>query len=466
MDEIESYEISIIEKLKDIIFGEHDLTQPKRIYDKIDIYTGMYISLLIDKGFSYTYLYHRLEYLTKISNYKKGLKFEEQFDVVFNKLSFEKLEYDVYFRVNKINGISYVRKEFDKEDIKIISDIDSNILRRFPTVNDEVKKYYIKIKITASDYLAAVFLAKKILDKNLDLLLYSHKVEMDIDDICVVYNQSKIIKVIKDVDVKKQLKKMYVEESLYSSKNDVYHFSNVIDKLEPLERRQINQSFRYMRLTRRTLSNEQKIINLWISLESLFHWKDGAKILTILSNYVPKFYSHLSLSSRLNLALKFIKSIPVDIEGLDKDIDQKKMVHIFLNNEDLSIRIYENINDELKKYRFRQIYETFKNIKSISSQLKKTEQDVEKQIRRIYFLRNKITHTGFYSDINPILSIHLMDYIQMCYSIIYTGLLDYKMLEKRNVRFFDIFTIKLFEYDENKYNFEKNNLFELPLMAD
>lgn len=194
MDEIESYEISIIEKLKDIIFGEHDLTQPKRIYDKIDIYTGMYISLLIDKGFSYTYLYHRLEYLTKISNYKKGLKFEEQFDVVFNKLSFEKLEYDVYFRVNKINGISYVRKEFDKEDIKIISDIDSNILRRFPTVNDEVKKYYIKIKITASDYLAAVFLAKKILDKNLDLLLYSHKVEMDIDDICVVYNQSKIIK--------------------------------------------------------------------------------------------------------------------------------------------------------------------------------------------------------------------------------------------------------------------------------
>lgn len=468
MEEMDDYESKIIEKLKDIVFGDCDLAQRKRLYDQIDLYTGMYISLLIDKEFSYTYLYHRLKYLTQKSNYKKGLNFEQQFDVVFNKLSFEKLEYEVYFRINKINGINYVKKEFNKENIIIITNIENYILIKFPKNQDEgeIRKNYIKISVIASDYLAAVFLAKKILDKNLDLILYSYKVDMDIDDICVVYNDARMAKVIKEVDVKKELKKMYVEDSLYSSKNDVYHFSSVIDKLAPTDKRQINQSFRYMRLTRRTLSNEQKIINLWISLESLFHWKNGTKILTILSNYVPKFYSHLSLNGRLDLALKFIKSIKVEIDGLDKDIDQKKLVNIFLHNEELSIKIYENISDEVKKYRFRKIYETFKDIRSINNQIQSTEADVEKQIRRIYFLRNKITHTGFYSDINPILSIHLMDYIQMCYSIIYNGLTEYKVLEERKASFFDIFTMKLFEYDENKYKYEKSKIFELPIMVD
>lgn len=456
------YEVFILKELKRILFEERDLSKFKTIYSEIDLYTGLYISLLVDKGFSFTYLYNRLNYLVSKRNYKKGTNFEQQFDSVFNKLSFEKSEYEVFFKVYNIDNFEYIEEAFKKENWSLVKEVSDDILKKFPK-NHFTGEYYIRISVLASDYLAATFTAKKIINKKLDLMLYTSKAHLDIYENCVVYYKFKALKHIYEVNVSKELEKLYVEESLYTSRNGIYNFSNVIDKLMHADQKQIQQSFRYMRLTRKTFSNEQKIINLWIALESLFYWKNGSKILTILTNYIPKFYSHLSINSRLDLALKFVHELEEKIlEKDNKELDHKDLLDIFLNkNDDVAKKIYNLIESDIKKYRYSQIRETFIDVQSINKQIKNTEVDVERQLRRIYFLRNKISHTGFYADINPILSIHLMDYIQMCYSIIYKGLNEFNVLDEKKANFFDMFTINLMKYEETQLKSIENKNFQI-----
>ncbi|MCY1455179.1 hypothetical protein D9M71_722930 [compost metagenome] len=98
-------------------------------------------------------------------------------------------------------------------------------------------------------------------------------------------------------------------------------------------------------------------------------------------------------------------------------IDQ---VFMILREEPLAIEVFDSMGEkEHLKFKLMQVFEELKNNKALSDRLSKTEEDVSRQLRRIYFMRNKITHTGRFSGVRPQLITHLLDYIGVCYQVVF-----------------------------------------------
>jgi len=92
--------------------------------------------------------------------------------------------------------------------------------------------------------------------------------------------------------------------------------------------------------------------------------------------------------------------------------------HIFalLRDERAAIELFSSIGDsEHLKFKFMQIFHELKDNKALAGRLTKSETDVRRQLRRIYYLRNKIAHTGHFQGVRPQLVTHLLDYLAICY---------------------------------------------------
>jgi len=134
----------------------------------------------------------------------------------------------------------------------------------------------------------------------------------------------------------------------------------------------------------------------------------------------------LALSRRINYLRELLvnaKAEPpaevVEAYGLNEYFDDNlkaEMIFSFFRDENVSIKIFNNLlpNEHLR-YKFLSTFKQFLSNKTISRRLENSEVDVSRQLKRIYFLRNKIAHTGHYSNIRPQLITHLLDYIASCY---------------------------------------------------
>lgn len=436
----DSYEKDLIALLRTSIFDDCDSQEKIRSsLSKIEKYTSKYIEFLIDSGFSHLYLFNRLKYFTQKNNYSKR-NFQQQFDYILHKLSNERSEFSIYFLISEIKNIDY-DSLLQNYKITTLEDLDRDELKEHLDKLPKLSKLdkYLEIQLHASDYMAASFIAKKNIDKALDISLYSTKRHFNVSDICIVRSH-KGPKATHSFSLIQINKKVYKEESLYSNRYKLFNFNNLIDNLQSSDKSQILQSLRYIRLTREINSNEQKILNLWISLESLFFWKDESSILAILMQYVPSLYAQVSIAARLNLAVQIAKKCNISIfdRKENSNLNNEDILEIFSKDE-LSQKVFNNLNDEFMKYRWLNLNELFKSEKNIFKQMENTALDVSRQIRRIYFLRNKISHTGYYSDINPILTLHLMDYVQICYIALNKGISECLKLDNRKYSFEEIF---------------------------
>lgn len=448
------YEKQLLIELKRYIFIEDfDKNKPKRVYNNISMYTSKYIAALLDNGFSHLYLFNRIKYLTQKNNYGNRT-FEQQFDYIFNKISNERSSFSIYFLISNIKGLINNESKLEKNGINILSNLNE---KRLNDSADKIKKKtqndkYLEVTVEASDYMAASFIAKKTLDKTLDVTFYSTKINFEVSDFCVVKSH-KGLKASHSLMMSDMNKNVYKEESLASSRYPLFDFTNLINSLEYSDKSQVLQSLRYVRLAREIHSNEQKILNLWISLESLFFWKDESTILSILNQYVPKIYAQASIISRLDIALKIAKKSIINILDNKENINlnSEDILEIF-SNDDLSKKVFENLNDELFKYQWSNLNDIFKSESNIFKQMKNTELDVSRQIRRIYFLRNKISHTGYYTDINPITTLHLMDYVQICYVSINKGLSELLRINNKKYTLEEIFTHLDLKNEKSIYN--------------
>ena len=414
------------------IFGECNLEQKNRVLTAIEESTSKYISYLLDCGFSHLYLFNRKEYFTRLSNYG-GRKFKEQFDSVFYKLSKSRQDFKVYFLISDISGFDQVKEYFLGNNIKILENIESEVSKSYYEKLNKLNPQdrYLELSVESSDYMVASSSARKILEKLLDIALYSSKCNFRVSDICITKSMKEPY-ATHDVSILEMSEKTYRELSLYSHRYQVAQFNQTMQKLEDIDKSQILQSLRYVRLTRNINSNEQKILNLWISFESLFSWKGDSSVLGILLEYVPKIYAQVAFLSRLDLALYILKKCKIKVldNKANRSLTIKDLFEI-LSNQKLTKQIFNNIEDELLQYRWLKLCQAYDTDGHIIEEIKKTEKDVGRQIRRIYFLRNKISHTGFYADINPILTLHLMDYVQVCFVSLHKGIIECTKIEDR-----------------------------------
>lgn len=170
---------------------------------------------------------------------------------------------------------------------------------------------------------------------------------------------------------------------------------------------QITASLQYHKLSMLARSDESRLVNLWIALESLFQQGKGA-IIGRICDYLP---SSLALDYPLNIS----KNLPINIRALWRKsnpsgllahlkfsnrhmLNPYDMLSIFLDSEDGVVRsAFNNFSSDhpLLLYRvYRLGKEMFKKPKHLKKRLEEHRETIEWQICRIYRGRNFVMHQG------------------------------------------------------------------------
>ncbi|AMV41201.1 hypothetical protein [Paraburkholderia caribensis] len=424
-----TYRVALSEALQDAITGETEITQKDRITNQIDRLAGLYVTSLLNQKFSPTYLFNRAEMFTRENSYSDR-NFDQQLALVIGRLKDEKLlDFEVYYGI-KASRASMLLSIGDEPEIGFQPTLTEDLqpLRAQAFTEGMRPNVIAKCTISATDHINAALKAKENLDKFLDIataLEMSPRLQISKGCI-VVQRQGGAHKRVVDVDTL----------LAFMSSEVGAHFSHVAPSIRQSfvsfneeAKDQMGRSLRHLRLARTSVSFEQKLLNLWIALESLFAYNES----TILSNileYVPQFYAITGLARRVGYLRALLISNKIDttpafreriFDGSDVFDNSVTDRHIFLliRDEISAKELFESLkNKEHLKFRIFQIFRELKDNSSILSRINRTKDDVKRQLRRIYFMRNKIAHTGHFQGVRPQLVTHLLDYIAVSYRAI------------------------------------------------
>ncbi|MBK5511703.1 HEPN domain-containing protein [Pseudomonas sp. TH15] len=412
--------------LQDAIFGSSILTQKERITSQIDNITGLFITHLVYLGYSPTYLFHKAKLLARIGNYGNRSA-TEQFEHILGKLvNNNKKEHIVYFGIQTRLSNQATTDEFNAE-VEILEEMPEDIKT---TKREKLEKNFqpnsvAKVKCSATDHVSAAILAKEKLDKFIDLVTafeIKGKVYASPHGI-VTFRSSDLAHTYQEI-VNVDLLLTFISSEVGVTRSTP-EIRKVFSILTPAAKDQLGRSLRYLRLSRTATTLEQKLLNLWIALESLFSSQDTT-ILAYILEYVPSIYAINGLVRRLEYAKELLQSNEIGTtdpyrqrinpaECFD-DTTNTNHIYALLRDKAAGPSIFNNLNDfEHIKFRLMKLKSEFESDKSIAERILKTEKDVTRQLRRIYFLRNKIAHTGHFEGVRPQLITHLYDYIICCY---------------------------------------------------
>jgi len=440
------YQNILTEKLIYLVTSDKvNLKQITRNLNDINKISNLYITHLLSKDYSLSYLYHRMQMFTRKNNYSKR-NFKEQLYFVLNNLNNRKTSFEVYFIIHKYIDIEFIKSLFDKDLLINISNILINDILKEEVKNFNSRNTYISITITSTDYISAAFQSKRIIDLLLDKLDFHNLLcSNDIDETCYV------IETIKD---KNTLKKVHINKllSFVNKINiDIYKehnlFLEIENKLDSKSIDRFKRSIHYLRMSKNTDSLEQKLLNMWIALESLFDKHENTIIGDIIK-WIPLIYSTSSLIIKveyiLNLLVEYEIKIPTEIKKtLNIKYNSFKYIDIelfskILFDEHLCKFIFNNCNNkEFLKFRLRQTFEEFKNPKKTLASIEKSCLNVERHIKRIYVIRNKLTHQAFHGNVKGQIVNHLNEYLFICYTSIYTTITN--LNEERKISIDDSF---------------------------
>ncbi|MGP1716044.1 MAG: hypothetical protein ACTS9Y_02600 [Methylophilus sp.] len=427
----EAYLTSLLKQLEDSIVAPADISQKDRLTGQIDRLTGLYITYLLNQGYSPTYLFNRSDMFTRENNYG-GRSFEDQFRYVTGRLTNRELSFEVYFgfhtaRPNLLTSIN------DEPDLQFIRTIPQEIR------NENLEKFkkniainvVAKHSIVSTDYVTAALRTKERLDRLLDTeMVMDYGNELQISSHCVII-LSRPQPIVKTLNLDLLLAFMSSNSGSSNSHTNI-SIRKVLKNLDDPAKEQFSRSLRYLRLARHSVSLEQKLMNLWIALESLFG-NEGNNIIGNILEFVPQFYAIAGLIRRVNYLRNLLSKnkIPITplaasdigtgITNFDSSITNAN-IFALLRNEPAAMELFASLgNKEHLKFKLIKIFQELKDNKSISKRLSKSEEDVTRQLRRIYFLRNKIAHAGHFQGVRPQLITHLNDYVYISYNAIATA---------------------------------------------
>jgi len=424
----EEYSSNLLSALKESILGQANISQKERITSTIYALTGLYTTHLLNRGYSPTYLFNRAEMFTRESNYS-GRTFQEQFEFVTERLRSYTTSYDVYFalRAHKPACLLSIDDDPSFSFLEAIPD-EINGPNREKLCKDFAANVVAKTTIETTDHVTASWRTKDKLDKLLDAvtaLELNPKIQVSAH--CVTISRNQALTHTQALNINLLLGFLSSEGGTYFSNADS-SIRHSLAKLNDQGKDQLGRSLRYLRLARESVSLEQKLLNLWIALESLF--ADGeASILVNILEYVPQIYAVSSLFRRV----RYLRDLLIRANASTTPLVQKRQamgalfdqqttdaqVYGLLLDEEVAIDLFNGLGEkEHLKFKLISTFRDMKSNSAIAERIKRSEVDVARQLRRIYFLRNKIAHTGHYSNIRPQLITHLLDYVAVCYMAI------------------------------------------------
>lgn len=420
---------------------------------------------IVRRGCSRPYLYRLLNswivntslafesFLDRVSSLSK--KIEEEFTIVF-----------------AIKGIPSAMEVFNNDLTMINDDTKSN----YSELNKSCEKFFkikdgefILIKTKALDYYSAVMKVKPLLNSELDKIHFSKPNFQP-----KIYRH--VLVIGSNEPQKANLQNYYYQiEGYYQHNLEVYE--TISKKLNNLEAKNIHKAaveklkagLMYYRMGSESTELHSKLLNYWIGMEFIFSGYESTEN-TILR--LKRYYSKLqSLLLFKRVLLNFHHNIKsLEISHLLENYSKEDINYLFSKNNFLKI-IDQYSQYPLIAFRAKMIKDLFDDEKLISKMAHRSKINVERNLTRIYRIRNEIVHNASsIAGIETIVS-HLKFYLlNTIYSIIHffdDNADDYNFDGKIDIDdFFEIREMKfdnLFPKNDSKVDIEVLKLFKVPL---
>jgi len=379
------------------------------------------------KGFNKKYLHRTIRAI--FSGNSPSDNFIAKFNIV-KAISKRPLElFTVYFVIETENhNLRYV----NNNPIKLTHNKKSHLIRYSTSLGNEAFKEFISVgdnshiystEITTTDYYSASIEGRKIIQQCLDFcFLGGEKDEIIVNQNCFVMgsidpskSKAQNLNYILDGDIRGSYRtfKIFTEKFSTLSTNNIQDAA--IDK--------IRSGLRYLRLgNQKTLSPEQKLINYWIAIEYMFSSYDGsANKITRLKEFFKKIHAY-------SYTRKLFKDLHHSIKnmGLDNRISQYNVDDLtYLTLESTENELFAVINEyPLLNYRIASLNERFKEAKALGTELKRHMNNLERNIMRMYRVRNQIVHNAI-SDVSKDDIFELTAHLKYYVTFVINGLLDF-----------------------------------------
>lgn len=186
-------------------------------------------------------------------------------------------------------------------------------------------------------------------------------------------------------------------------------------------REKLTGAFGYANISRASLFQEEKYMNLWVALESLARTRMYPDIISNVKQTVP---AAMSLRYIYRIVRNYVEDcirckVEFDFPGHYIDMKQdskqkmvKETIEVFRTPALYNILLQKSEVNSLLKYRTETVYKILNDMGALKDKVKNHHDRVEWQIQRLYRIRNEIVHSALQNETSLIMYIeHLYDYL-------------------------------------------------------
>ena len=322
-------------------------------------------------------------------------------------------------------------------------------------------KRYFRISVAAFDIYAAAHVAVRKISDLLNMASFFNLVSAwDLSSVSFV--------VVNDVN---KYHKAFNAEQLYrtydylDSSSKVFDYTRSIftDERRNVLKEKLTGAFGYANISRASLFQEEKYMNLWVALESLARTKMYPDIISNVKQTVP---AAMSLRYIYRVVRNYIEDCfrcKVEFDFADAHIDMKQeskqrmvkeMIEVFRRPELYNVLLEKSKVNSLLRYRTETVHMILNNMEILKDKVKNHHDRIEWQIQRLYRIRNEIVHSALQNETSLIMYIeHLYDYLSIYITEIVTCMSERQegMLEETLAVIKDNYDVFISFMDKKEY---------------
>lgn len=398
--------------------------------EQLDISLNILFSELISKGYSKGFLY-KLVYGIFVNTLKADANFYDHFDNFRNRLLMAASKYEVVFRIDTTGKVyesitailnPYLTLADDINDIKL-NGRQATELAHFNVTNATRK--FIRCKVSATDYLAALKKARSVLSEYLDVINLGLS-----DEFLLIHNRALVIDSrspergdfqnnVNILDGKYRVERDYYQEftrKLPSILNS--------SEVQSETKEKIKSAIRYLRLGNQSTEVEHKFINYWIGLEYIFSNYESQNTINRIKEHFINAHALAYVKRNTYSFKKDFLQIPASQQALVPSYTAED--EFFLSAELFYTETGEQLLNHfpLLAYRSLKLHKWFfpaGKPANATEYLKKHKNNLEIHFTRIYRLRNEIIHDAATNTNNE----HIASNMRYYLTFILNELIDY-----------------------------------------
>ena len=338
---------------------------------------------------------------------------EEIFDVKWTKFCsiIKKTDYDhvIYMSVNDIKieleTMGFKLKEHDQ------------IIREHSTIPNFrlPNSRYFKICIKAPDIYSAAQLAINEISKHLNMAIFHNIIKPGkLFTLYIINLRSNYFRKIKIHELN------HTYDQVYSS-NYIFHVTNEIFQNPEKQyiKSRLNSVFAYASISRSSIFQEQKYINLWVALESLLNLGGNSQI-DNMKNYLPPIlctrYIYKIIRNFIEDCIRCEVSFRFSTRTIDMEQSSNAQVIEIIKVFNDSV-LYEEFKQKCKintllSYRLESIHKLITDISNIKKKLLSHTETIKWHVQRLFRIRNEIMHLASIKTSSILIYVeHLFDYL-------------------------------------------------------